>query len=144
MAPSVWKIKPDRCMLSLYLCVTMQQQFIFPITHSIHTIQLINILSDYRLSYCLAIFFKKIDHKIILSTPPFLLGRVEPPTTFSKSESSKGFQFKEGVAAKEWATFFKVCSSYIKNKLKYEIFNDKNVYKQKYFSVITKNLNWEF
>ena len=32
---------------------------------------------------------------------------------------------------------------YIKNKLKSEIFNDKKVYKQKYFSVITKNLNLE-
>ena len=26
---------------------------------------------------------------------------------------------------------------------KSEIFNDKNVYKQKYFSVITKNSNWQ-
>ena len=33
---------------------------------------------------------------------------------------------------------------HIKNKLKSEIFNDKKVYKQKiFFSVITKNLNWE-
>ena len=32
----------------------------------------------------------------------------------------------------------------VKNKLKSEIFNDKkNVYKQKYFSITTKNLNWE-
>ena len=28
-------------------------------------------------------------------------------------------------------------------KLKSEIFNDKKVYKQKYFSVITKNSNWK-
>ena len=43
-------------------------------------------------------------------------------------------------------TFFRgSCSCYIKNKLKSEIFNDKKVYKQnhfKYFSAITKNLNW--
>ena len=30
-----------------------------------------------------------------------------------------------------------------KNKLKCKIFNDKNVYKQNYFSVITKNTNWK-
>ena len=35
------------------------------------------------------------------------------------------------------------CNFHIKNKLKSEIFNDKKVYKQKYFSVITKNSNWE-
>ena len=42
-------------------------------------------------------------------------------------------------------TFFRGgCNCHIKNKLKSEIFNDKkNVYKQKYFSVITKNSNWE-
>ena len=35
-------------------------------------------------------------------------------------------------------------SFYIKNKLKLEISNDKKVYTQKrFFSVITKNLNWE-
>ena len=31
------------------------------------------------------------------------------------------------------------CNFNIKNKLKYEIFNDKKVYMQKYFSVITKD-----
>ena len=50
------------------------------------------------------------------------------------------------VARKEGVTFFRgSCSCYIKNKLKSEIFNDKKVYKQnhfKYFSAITKNLNW--
>ena len=30
-----------------------------------------------------------------------------------------------------------------KNKLKSEIFNDEKVYKQKFFSVITTNSNWE-
>ena len=32
------------------------------------------------------------------------------------------------------------CNFYIKNKLKFEIFNDK---KSLFFSVITKNVNWE-
>ena len=30
-----------------------------------------------------------------------------------------------------------VCNPYIKNKLKSEIFNDKNIYKKKFFYVIT-------
>ena len=35
-------------------------------------------------------------------------------------------------------------SFYIKDKLKSGIFNDKKVYKQEgFFSVTTKNLNWE-
>ena len=33
------------------------------------------------------------------------------------------------------------CCFYIKNKLKSEIFNDKKNYKQKCFSVITKDFN---
>ena len=71
----------------------MQQQFIFSITHSIHTLQPINIPSDYRFSFCLAIFKKLII--ISLCEPPFLLGRAELPTKFSKSESLVGFQFLE-------------------------------------------------
>ena len=36
------------------------------------------------------------------------------------------------------------CSFYIKNRLKYKIFNDKKSLKTKiFFSVITKNLNWK-
>ena len=35
------------------------------------------------------------------------------------------------------------CNFYIKDKLKSEIFNDKKVYKQKYFSVLAENSNWE-
>ena len=34
-------------------------------------------------------------------------------------------------------------NSYIKNKLKSEILNDKKNYKPKYLSAITKNLNWQ-
>ena len=56
-----------------------------------------------------------------------------------------GPQFLEGVAGKDGVTFFRVgCRFYIKNKLKSEIVNNKKAYKQKFFfSVITKNLNWE-
>ena len=48
-----------------------------------------------------------------------------------------GSQFLEGVAAKEGVTYFSRwgCSFYIKNKLKFEIFNNKKIYKQtKYFN----------
>ena len=38
----------------------------------------------------------------------------------------------------------RVCSFYIKNELKSEIFNNKkSLYTVMLFSVITKNLNWE-
>ena len=42
-------------------------------------------------------------------------------------------------------TFFrKGCNFYVKNKLKSEIFNDKKSLQTKmFFSVITKNLNWD-
>ena len=35
------------------------------------------------------------------------------------------------------------CSFYIKNKLKTEVFNVKNFINKIFFSIITKNLNWE-
>ena len=45
---------------------------------------------------------------------------------------------------KEFLTFkLSDCRFYIKNKLKSEIFKDKKDYKKMFFSVITKNLNWE-
>ena len=55
-----------------------------------------------------------------------------------------GYQFLEGGCWQVGDDFFQGhCSFYIKNKLKSEIFNEKKVYKQKYFSVITKNLTRE-
>ena len=56
-----------------------------------------------------------------------------------------GSQFLDGAAGKEGVTFRgRGCSFWIKNKLKSEIFNDKKVLQTKiFFSVITKNLNWE-
>ena len=67
--------------------------------------------------------------------PPFCLfagGRgVEPPTKFLKSGGLAGFQFLEGVAGKEG----RVCSFYIKNILKFEIFNKKKSLYQKFFSL---------
>ena len=69
-----------------------------------------------------------------MCTPPPSAGGGgnEPPTKFSK---------RRGVAGKEGVTFFRgggSCNFHIKNKLKSGILNDKKVYKQKYFSIITK------
>ena len=58
--------------------------------------------------------------------PPFLQGRVEPPTKFSKRVGLTGPQLLEGVAGKEGGDFFQGgCNFHIKNKLKSEIFNNK-------------------
>ena len=49
-----------------------------------------------------------------------------------------------GVTGKEGSDFFQGgCAFHIKNKLKSEIFDDKKGYKQKSFSLLTKNSNWE-
>ena len=59
------------------------------------------------------------------SPPHFLQGAgVEPPTKFSKSGALVGPHLLEGGLQFSH-----------KNKLKSEIFNDKKVYKQKYFSL---------
>ena len=64
--------------------------------------------------------------------PPFLLGGGgEPPTKFSKGGGlDRASTFRGGLLGKSGITFFGGG----------EI---KQVYKQKYFSVITKNSNWE-
>ena len=83
----------------------MQQKFIFSITHSIHTLQPINIPCDYRFSFCFRIFLKLII--ISKCEPHSLLGRAEPPTKFSKSESLVGFHFLEEVCCKSGGDLFK-------------------------------------
>ena len=56
--------------------------------------------------------------------------------------------FVEGFQGKRGDIFQEGCKFYIKNKLKSEmfneIFNDKKKIKNNIFSVIIKNLNWEF
>ena len=57
-----------------------------------------------------------------------------------------GSQFLEGSSGKDGDDFFqgRGCCFYIKNKLKSEIFNNKkSFYRKIFFSVITKNKNWE-
>ena len=74
---------------------------------------------------------------IILCIPPvFLLGGGG-----FKKEGFNGISILERGCWERGSDFFqKGYNFYIKNKLKSEIFKDKKVYKQKYFSVLTKNL----
>ena len=66
-------------------------------------------------------------------------GRLNLQPNIQKRGIWRGPQLLEGVAGKEWGDFF-----HIKNNLKPEIFNDKkSLYAKIFFSVITKNSNWE-
>ena len=69
---------------------------------------------------------------------PFLQGRgVEPPTKFSKKGGGldRASTFRGG----DFSQVGGGVATLTKNKWKSEIFNDKKVYKQKYFSLVTKN-----
>ena len=79
LSPSIPKYKPDMCISSLYICITMQQQFTFLIRYSLHPLQPIIIPFNYRFQ----IYLKLI--MIPQCAPPFLFGRVKPPTKFSTS-----------------------------------------------------------
>ena len=86
-------------------------------------------------------------HPPHLSAFCFLLGKeggVEPPTRFSKRGCLTGPPLLVGVTGKDGSDFFQGgCAFHIKNKLKSEIFDDKKGYKQKSFSLLTKDSNWE-
>ena len=71
-------------------------------------------------------------------------GGTEPPTKFSKSGSLKRPQLVEVNCWEREGDFFQGvgCNFHIKNKLKSENLMSKKVYKQKFFSVITKNSKW--
>ena len=84
-------------------------------------------------------YFLPVPSIIIISMH---LGRAEPGMIMKRA-CLTGSQFLEGVAGKEGWPFLGGCSFYVKNKLKLKTLNDKKNYKQKYFSVIIKNLNWE-
>ena len=67
------------------------------------------------------------SHSVHLPLP--FCREVEPPTKFSK-RGGRGLDrtstFRGGLLGKRRITFFKGgCNFYIKNKLKFEIFNDK-------------------
>ena len=93
------------------------------------------------------------NEKTFLCTPPpspFLLGggEVEPPTKFSKRGGLTVSQFWEGGCGERGGDFLggMVGGGGVAVLLwkKSEIFNDKKLYETKmFFSVITKNLNWQ-
>ena len=78
---------------------------------------------------------------IIVCTPSFCWGgwgEVEPLTKFSNRWALTGTQLWEGGCWKGGVTFFRrvaILQTKKKNKLKSEMFNDKKIYKQKYFSL---------
>ena len=64
------------------------------------------------------------DTKELWCAPSPLCRGVEPP---KRGMGKRGMNFFKGGG--------EGCNFYIKNKLRFEIFNDKKVYKQKYFSL---------
>ena len=82
--------------------------------------------------------------------PPFCRkgggGWGETSTGFSKKRGwglGRTSIFRGGCWERGADLFQLGCSFYIKNKLKSEIFYYKKVYKQIFFSMITKNLDWK-
>lgn len=88
LAPFVREVKLDRYTLSLYICITMQQQF-FPITHSMHPLQPINIPSDYRFSFCFR-NLSKAAHDTIVWAPPFCWGGLKHLPNFQQQQKKEG------------------------------------------------------
>ena len=74
-----------------------------------------------------------------LPPPPFLQGSWASNQIFKKGEGGlTGPQVLERGCWERGGWLFSReggCNFYVKNKLKSEIFNDKKVYKQKYFSL---------
>ena len=72
--------------------------------------------------------------EFIVCIPPICWrGEVKLPTKFPKMGGLTGPPVLEGITGKESGDLFQEgCNFYLKNKTKSEIFNDKNVYKQKY------------
>ena len=99
-------------------------------------------------NYSLAILLKCITQtsKYIVRTPLFLQGRLSLQPNFRKWGLDKTSAFRGGLLGKRGWLFSGGgdCDFHIKIKLKSEIFNDKKCWSAKiFFSVITKNSNWE-
>ena len=58
-------------------------------------------------------------------TPLFLHGRVESPAKFSKGGLDRTLIFRGGLVRKRGDLFEGGCNFHVKNKPKFEIFNDK-------------------
>ena len=78
--------------------------------------------------------------------PSFCRDGLSLQPNFQKGGHDKTSTFRGGCWER-WGDFFQGAgwNFHITNKVKSEIFNDKKVFKQKYFfSFINKNSNWEF
>ena len=84
---------------------------------------------------------KQIDLMWLLSnaivcSPLFLQGGWTSNQILKKRGLNRTSTFRGGLLGKTGVTFFRGgCNFHMKNKLKSKIFNDKKVYKQKYFSL---------
>ena len=107
-SPFAGSIRPKR----LYIFITMQQKFIFPNNHSIHTLQPINIPSDYRFSFCLANLFK-VDHNYRSVNPPFYQEGLNLLSNFQKRKGGWGWQkvyiWRKSLYTKIFLMFLKCC-----------------------------------
>ena len=85
------------------------------------------------------------EHLLICAIPLLSAGRRDLASyqIFKKEGSRQDLTFERGLLGKKDGGFFQGdCSFYIKVNLKHLM--EKKVYKQKmFFSVLTKNLNWE-
>ena len=104
------------------------------------SVMLIDSEAVWCLYYLLFIWFKTVTcHIVNLPLSAGGGGGIEPPTKFSKK--GRGWQ---GFAGKEGGDFFQRLLQFSHKKLKSEIFNDKKSLQAKiFFSVITKNSDWE-
>ena len=107
-SPFAGSIRPKR----LYIFITMQQKFIFPNNHSIHTLHPINIPSDYRFSFCLANLFK-VDHNYRSVNPPFYQEGLNLLSNFQKRKGGWGWQkvyiWRKSLYTKIFLMFLKCC-----------------------------------
>ena len=77
------------------------------------------------------------------SVHPISAGGVNLLSNFEKGGLDRTSTLRRSLLEKREVTFFRGgCNFYKKNK-QIEMFNNKKVYKQIFFSVITKNSNWK-
>ena len=96
----------------------MFQQFIFPIAHSIHTLQPINISSDYRFTFCFAIVLKVVI--LLQCEPPPLScwGRLNLLANFQKV---RAWQFLKGVNVEDRGNLYQGVITVFTQKINYNL-----------------------
>ena len=112
LTPSVRNVKADRCILSLYICITIQQQFILPISHSRHTHSIDTIWL--QVQFLFHNLFK-IDHKFRSVNLPFFWGGLSLIPNFQKVTAQQDFNRQGRLLQIMRGTFLGSSSFYIKN-----------------------------